>query len=184
MKIFTKAILPAVATVAITVALASCYFDSKGNSKEAGEPVDVWRTAVGGLRDVFAMLGIAGLIYLCVNGRRDKGIKSYETKRRLEGKEEQVLCDMAELSDELLDVVFSSNSEARQSVEYTIDRVDEILLKHGATAIDKCMRYDPMLHRAIPAGVLEKGAVITDTLRCGWMLNDRVIRRARVKMAE
>ena len=202
-KIFVKMIVAASIAALGTCALFAGGVHAESIADESS--VNVWYETVKGFRDAFAVVGVIGFLLfvrkklqgakgersgtlrsdeepslrrnsvdnhadvnLALSSNRDAGCRNDDAER--------ILCDIAELSDELLD--------ASPSSDYALDRIDEILQRYGAMPITGSAKYDPRFHKAIPTGVVEKGAPIIDTLRNGWMLNGRVLRRARVKVAK
>lgn len=202
-KVFVKTL---VAASIATLGICALFADDEYAKSSVNEPsANIGHVAVRGLRDALAVIGV-----ICVLRFMKKKLQGAKGQKRdvLQRDEEpnlrrnsvsvhvdvnsaqssmgdrchsddteRILCDIAELSDELLDATASAYSG------YALDRIDEILQRHGAMPIAGSMKYDPRFHRAIPTGVVEKDTPIIDTIRNGWTLHGRILRRARVKVA-
>ena len=63
-----------------------------------------------------------------------------------------------------------------------IARLEEIIERHNAQPIDGDRWFDTRRHQAVPAACVPDGTPILETLRPGWLLENQVLRRARVRV--
>jgi molecular chaperone GrpE len=122
-------------------------------------------------------------------------------KRDEEGRKEMVKYASEEILSELIPVLDSftmafANKEAwekvdknwRMGVEYIYSQLGNTLDSHGLKAYDpKGEKFDPMKHSAvasIPVTDESQDHVVLEVLQKGYILNDKIIRPAQVKIGE
>jgi molecular chaperone GrpE len=104
---------------------------------------------------------------------------------------ESLLLDLLDIADDF-DRALSAEAAGgavegyRQGIELIHRRMMELLARRGVTAIDAVgADFDPNLHQAVttaPAGARRDGEVI-EQFRRGYMMGDRLLRPAMVKVA-
>lgn len=93
--------------------------------------------------------------------------------------------DCVELVDELDRVIDSLDPPRQEMVEHAIDRLREILERSSVDVITEEASFDRNRHKPVnPAPGLSSGAPIAQTLSPGFAVGRRVLRRARVKLAD
>ena len=92
--------------------------------------------------------------------------------------------ELAMLIDEL-DAVLAQNSISNvvETVKFCQDRIIEIMLRNGGTAINVDNGFDVAKHRTVPFKIVEQGATINHVIRHGVSLNGLTIVKAIVEIA-
>ncbi|MBR6021042.1 MAG: hypothetical protein IK066_01330 [Kiritimatiellae bacterium] len=73
------------------------------------------------------------------------------------------------------------NADLHAAVQYALNRIDAILEKTGVQPIDGERTYSPLRHVPVPPGPVRKGTPIARTLRKGWCIGGKVLRKARIE---
>jgi hypothetical protein len=98
---------------------------------------------------------------------------------------ERLVADIARYFDEIDLRVRSMESSERELAEQVLLRIEEIFGRCGVDTIEGDVVFDRLRHQPDPGGPLgSNGAPIAATLSPGFMLASRVLRRARVRLAD
>lgn len=100
---------------------------------------------------------------------------------------EKILNDLLEVVDSLEKALENEQGEELEGVRLTHKKFLDILAKHGAEPIDpEGEKFDPKVHEAMttqPAENVEPNTVV-NVLQTGFKLNGRLVRPARVIVAQ
>ncbi len=95
----------------------------------------------------------------------------------------KVIEDLFQLSSEMERIGGKSSDEGMKSIaEHVFMRLEEIFERNGLSPIDGERSFDVRRHKPEPAAVVADGSEITETLSPGWSLDERVMRRAKVRI--
>ena len=92
--------------------------------------------------------------------------------------------DIVYLGDELAKIRTTLPEAAVGLAEYVAAQLEEILDRNGVTPIEEETRYDVRRHQVVPMRLVADGADIIRTIEPGWCLENRILRRARVEVAD
>lgn len=95
----------------------------------------------------------------------------------------KLVCDVVSFSEELMEMDDVNNANVHHVVQYALDRIDKVLKCNGVTAIDGEEVFDLLRHVSVEPRPVEDGSCIGKTVRCGWELDGKVLRRAQVSAA-
>ena len=96
----------------------------------------------------------------------------------------KVIEDLFQLSSEMERIGGKSSDEGMKSIaEHVVMRLEEIFERNGLSPIDGETSFDVRRHKPEPASVVADGSEIAETLSPGWSLDERVMRRAKVRIA-
>lgn len=94
-----------------------------------------------------------------------------------------LLRELIQLEKELEEITQSPEPpSSRMVIEHIVFRLEEIIERHNAQPINGDRWFDTRRHQAVPAACVPDGTPILETLRPGWVLNNQVLRRARVRV--
>ena len=96
----------------------------------------------------------------------------------------KIVEDLFQLSSEMERIGGKTRDEGMKSIaEHVFMRLEEIFERNGLTPIDGETSFDVRRHKPEPASVVADGSEIAETLSPGWSLDERVMRRAKVRIA-
>jgi hypothetical protein len=90
--------------------------------------------------------------------------------------------ECTDLMNELDTFHTKADENNRQLIEHTLSRLENALDRTGVERIENESRFDIVRHRADFGKRIPQGAPISETIRPGYLLKNRVIRRALVKV--
>lgn len=101
---------------------------------------------------------------------------------------EKILNDLLEVVDSLEKALENEQSEELEGVRLTYKKFLDILAKHGAEPVNpEGEKFDPKLHEAMTTQPPEEGVetnTVVNVLQTGFLLNGRLVRPARVIVAQ
>lgn len=96
----------------------------------------------------------------------------------------KVIEDLFQLSSEMERIGGKSSDDGIKSIaEHVFMRLEEIFERNGLSSIDGEKNFDVRRHKPEPVSVVADGSEIAETLSPGWSLDERVMRRAKVRIA-
>ena len=96
----------------------------------------------------------------------------------------KIVEDLFQLSSEMERIGGKMRDEGMKSIaEHVFMRLEEIFERNGLSPIDGETSFDVRRHKPEPASVVADGSEIAETLSPGWSLDERVMRRAKVRIA-
>lgn len=90
--------------------------------------------------------------------------------------------DCADLLEEYEQMLPRMNETVRPFAENVVDRLQEILERNGVASIEDETSYDIIRHKVEPVKNVPQGAPILETLTPGLALQEKVLRRAKVRV--
>jgi molecular chaperone GrpE (heat shock protein) len=91
--------------------------------------------------------------------------------------------DCVDLMNEMDGFISQEDENSSQIIEHLLNRFEDILERNNVQRIEKELEFNNIRHRSFETGKrIPQGALILETLRPGYILNNRVIRRALVRV--
>jgi molecular chaperone GrpE (heat shock protein) len=94
---------------------------------------------------------------------------------------EQLIRECADLMNELDTYIPKAEAKTAQFLEYTLSRLEDALDRSHVEKIEDEQIFNPVRHRSQSSSPTPQGTSISETIRPGYVLGNRVIRRALVK---
>ena len=94
---------------------------------------------------------------------------------------EQLIRECADLMNELDTYITKADTKTAQFLEYTLSRLEDALDRSHVEKIENEKFFNPVRHRSQSGTHIPQGTSITEIIRPGYVLGNRVIRRALVK---
>jgi molecular chaperone GrpE (heat shock protein) len=108
--------------------------------------------------------------------------KAVAEKEQIQQQRDSLIRECTDLMNDLDRFAGQGDEGANQMVEFVLSRLEDALDRNRVTRIEGESQFNNIRHRTEGGKRVPQGTPIVETVRSGYMLDNRVIRRALVKV--